>query len=110
MPRYPETATARLQAARSNRLKLIDEKLRLVALLSRVWPSHLSQTAGKDANWKHVVCVHSPAGQLAWKLTDDELPLFAHLKLTANDWDGHRADDKVARIDTMIADGWPDSY
>ena len=104
MPR-PSSTTARLESARANRLRVIDEKLQLVSLLSRVWPSHLSPTTRGGA-WSHVVCIHSPAGQLAWRLTDDEMPLFAHLTETATDWDKHSAEDKAARIEQLITLGW----
>jgi len=52
----------------------------LVAVLSKVWPSHLKQAADDTLLWSEVVCIHSPAGLLPWTVPPDRTVLFAHLE------------------------------
>ena len=98
------SATARMEAARRNRQKVLNERQMLISLLSRLWPSHLSEAQRPNAIAQSVVCIHSPAGQLAWLVSDEELPLFDHLERTAGDWDGHTSADRYARLDVLIND------
>lgn len=95
-----DTATKRMEAARRNRERLIFERNVLVAILTRLWPSHRVVHAYKQtAPWRDFVCIHSPAGQLVWHITDDEAAtVFAHLKVEPNDWDGHTHNEKILRL------------
>lgn len=72
----------------------------LVRALSTVYPSHLMYRKGHQPAGakKVVVCIHSPAGQLAWTIPKEIQPQFSHLELTANDWDGHKTADRFARL------------
>lgn len=78
------------------------ERNKLVAALSHHYPSHLAlhneADASWDADWRTIVCIHAPVGQLAWHVHDSERPLFEHLVFEANDWDGHTTDEKCARL------------
>lgn len=111
------SVTSRLLAARRNtktmerhRAGAIYERNLLIAALARVWPSHLSETKKREAhrstdvNRKWVVCIHSPAGQLAWHLTNEEATseLFKWLEKRENDWDGHKAAEKPERLLQVI--------
>src|SRR5678815_1457495 len=68
------------------------ERDALIAVLSKVWPSHLMRHPNDDAAWfkSHsqslIVCVHSPAGRLAWHIADEDAPRFAHLKMRDHEW------------------------
>ena len=84
------------------------EKMLLIAALSTVWPSHLSLRSGikersdTPETRACVVCVHSPAGQLAWIVTNWELAeYFSHLPKRSNDWDGHQRTERLARLASL---------
>jgi hypothetical protein len=77
------------------------ERNRLVAFLSRLYPSHLAlhpDDPSWEQDWLTIVCIHSPAGQLTWHIHDSEVPIFYGLAMQANDWDGHTTDQKYARL------------
>lgn len=82
------------------------ERNKLVCALSKLWPSHLAQHPASDTswdpNWRNIVCIHSPVGQLCWHIMDSELPMFEHLKLKANDWDGHTTEAKYERLASLV--------
>src|ERR1035437_1676280 len=93
-----KSATERLDAARATKQRVADREIMYAAILSRLWPSHLAPPRKPQENMQWVVCVHSPAGQLAWRVMDEELPLFAHLARTENDGKDYTFDDKMARL------------
>jgi hypothetical protein len=95
------------------------ERNQLVALLSHIYPSHISIDENADEGWQHVVCIHllwqEPTvfgdarnhlgpryawhiSQAAWHIPDREVPLFAHLPVQPNDWDGHETPEKYERL------------
>lgn len=82
--------------------KVYAERNKLVCALSKLWPAHLAQHPASDTswdpNWRNIVCIHSPVGQLCWHIMDSELPMFEHLALKANDWDGHTTEQKYERL------------
>lgn len=80
------------------------ERNRLVALLSKLWPAHLAQHGDDPSwseDWRTIVCIHSPQGQLTWHVHDSHVPLFAHLPDGDNHWDGHTTEEKYRRIDSF---------
>ena len=80
-----------------DRDKAYAERDELVAFLTRLWPSHLAVDPD-DLDWP-VVCIHSPAGQLTWHVPVREIEtIFNHLIVAPNDWDGHEAVEKYARL------------
>lgn len=98
----PQAATVsdRLAAARANRHKFIAERNLLLAVFTRLWPSHVAPS--KYGGWPWTVCVHSPAGQLAWRITDEErTTIFAHLPMQASDWDGHTTAKRTRRLQEL---------
>ena len=112
-----ESVTSRLNAARRHTKKMeghrasaFYERNLLIATLARFWPSHLSlskkheEHKSTDINRKWVVCIHSPAGQLAWHLTNEEATseLFKWLEKRENDWDGHKSAEKPERLLQVI--------
>lgn len=76
------------------------ERDRLVCVLSRLWPSHIALHKGEwDDEWRNIVCVHAPTGQLTWHIHDSELPMFEHLSVQADHWDGHTTAEKYQRLE-----------
>lgn len=78
------------------------ERNALVCALSKLWPSflmdHPSTDDSWDPEWRNIVCIHAPVGQLTWHIHDRELPMFAHLHRAPNHWDGHTTEEKYARL------------
>lgn len=78
------------------------ERNQLVAFLSRLYKSHLCRHPDTDKEWENdwrwIVCIHSPAGQLTWHIHDSEKRHFKHLALSAEHWDGHTTPQKYARL------------
>jgi len=88
-------------------LELVDQKdgayaerNKLVAFLSHIFPSHLARHTGDpwDDDWRTIVCVHGPFGQMAWHIHYSEEYLFSHLDWKDNDWDGHTTAEKYERL------------
>jgi len=75
----------------------------LVAVFARLWPSHLAPAQDSEEGWRYVVCVHSPKGQMAWHVADDELAFFRGLDIKPSDWDGHTSAQKTDRLIKLIA-------
>jgi len=79
------------------------ERDRLVAALSKCYPSHMKWHHDPDweDGWRNIVCVHLPTGQATWHIRDDErYPLFGHLLFDQPEckWDGHSTDEKYQRL------------
>jgi len=79
------------------------ERDRLVAALSKLLPSFLARHPDSDtewdADWRWIVFVDAPAGQLSWHIHDSELPMFDHLeRLEGEHWDGHTTPQKYERL------------
>lgn len=96
---------ARLEGAREERAAkdvAYSERNKMVAVLSRLFYSHLTRHSEEDTewedDWRWIVCVHTPAGQAAWHIHDSERHLFESLPVDANDWDGHTTEEKYERL------------
>jgi len=94
------------ETASKNRAYL--ERNQLVAALSRILPAHLMRHTPDDpiweGDWRWIVCIEGPTGQMTWHIHDSHLPLFAHLKKKPNNWDGHTTDEKYARLEKFNAE------
>lgn len=90
-----------LAAAEEGKSQAYRERNMLVAALSRLYPSYLMQHPDDpvwDRDWRWIVCIEAPVGQLTWHLHDSHLPMFNHLPEKANNWDGHSTEEKYARL------------
>jgi len=89
----------------SNMNAVYHERNMLVAYLATCYPSHLARHPEDDAwddDWRWLVCVHTPAGQMMWHLHDSEYPLFTWLTQQPNDWDGHTTAEKYTCLLGLI--------
>ncbi len=79
------------------------ERNALVALLTKLFPSHMMHHEESDLqwedDWRNIVCVVLPTGQACWHIHDSEVKLFNHLQHKDNNWDGHTTEEKYQRID-----------
>ena len=106
------------------------ERNRLVAALSKLFPSHLSRHPESevwDNDWRWIVCIHIPTDsdwdghpnmailerqQVSWHIHDSELHMFNHLgyydatKLRDScKYDGHTTEEKYMRLEKIYARG-----
>lgn len=100
------------------------ERNKLVCALSKLLPSHLKRHPDDqpwEDDWRWIVCVHGPTGQMTWHIHDSELPNFIHLEApehqgykygpiiplwaligpAACQYDGHSTEEKYERLERM---------
>lgn len=86
------------------------ERNRLVAALARllkndgweVWlAEHDPSDAGWDPEWRTIVFIEGPTGQLSWHLHNSDVPLFGGLPRGPNRWDGHSTPEKYERVEML---------
>lgn len=74
----------------------------LVAALSKLFPASLERHPENEPyedDWRWIVFIDLPTGQVCWHIHDSELPLFAHLQRNAGrKWDGHDREEKYRRV------------
>ncbi len=51
-----------------------------------------------DDDWRHIVFIDIPTGQLSWHIHDSEVPNFNFLSEYPGAWDGHTTEEKYNRI------------
>lgn len=55
-----------------------------------------------EYDWRWIVFIDLPAGQVCWHIHDSELPLFMHLpRNTGRKWDGHDHEEKYRRVGAL---------
>ena len=78
------------------------ERNKLVALLSKLFPScfgrHEEEDMTWEDDWRWIVYITLPTGQCSWHIHDSDLPMFSHLKQGDVKWDGHTTEEKYKRI------------
>lgn len=96
-------AEIELEHVRKERDCGYSERNRLVAFVTRCFPAHVAlHPSGDeewDPEWRTIVFVNSPAGQLSWHVHCSEISMFSHLPQCSNDWDGHTVEEKYERLD-----------
>ena len=102
------SVSEKLESARANRYKVIHERNLLILALAKHagFEAHLVKPAinqpGMGDDWTRVLCLHTPAGQLHWRLSPEDQADFKGLRtLKQSDWDGARAKDKAERLETL---------
>lgn len=51
-----------------------------------------------DDDWRHIVFIDLPTGQVSWHIHDSEVPLFNFLPVYEGVWDGHTTGEKYERL------------
>lgn len=101
----PDSASAQRDAARRHTHRAYGDRNELLAILARVFPSHLMPVQGNLAplDERTVLCIHTPKGQLAWVLDRSEIEPFEGLeRLSESHYDGARKTDRSDRIVELI--------
>ena len=87
------------------------ERNKMVCFISMLYPSHLKRHPDADTewenDWRNIVCIHAPAGQLTWHIHDSETQGFSHLNIKPDPfelcvYDGHSPDEKYQRLFNSI--------
>lgn len=98
-----------LAEAREAKGHAYHERNLLVAYLAGQYPSHIKLHPAEDtaweADWRTIICVHGPTGQMTWHVHDSEAPLFGFLNRkpmpdfeATCTWDGHTTEEKYQRL------------
>src|SRR5258707_7501571 len=95
-----KTATERMEAARSQTMDSLTCELALAAIFAtRAWPCFLCAPLRQDARFPYVLCIDSPAGRLAYKVTDEEVnAMFKHVQIAPNDGIYASKADRFSRL------------
>lgn len=91
---------------RSERDAAYVERNRCVAALARLivagggraWLADHQDDPSWDPEWKTIVFIDGPTGQMSWHLHDSDVPLFAGFDRGQNAWDGHSTPEKYERV------------
>lgn len=80
-----------------------NERNKCVALIASLFPSSLERHPEEDASWEDdwrwIVFVDLPTGQVSWHIHDSELALFDHVpRIQGRIWDGHTTEEKYDRL------------
>lgn len=95
--------TETIESLRATKDAAYAERNRLVALLTKLFPSSLERHDDSDTSWEDdwrwIVFVNLPTGQATWHIHDSEISLFAHLpRCLGAKWDGHTSEQKYERV------------
>ena len=76
----PTTASERMDAARAARQEGMLREVCLASILSRVWPSYVTEPAVKNPDFPFLMVIQTPAGRLVYRVHTEETDLVAHLE------------------------------
>lgn len=96
--------TNEIEDLKRNKDQAYSERNKLVAFLTRLFPSTRCKTAiaGWDPEWHGCVFIQTPEGQMSWHYHDSEAALFAHVPETVwCDWDRHTTEEKYRRLEAL---------
>jgi hypothetical protein len=83
------------------------ERNKCVALLARMaiatglkagLGKHDEKDESWDDDWRNIVFVELPSGQVSWHIQETELPMFSFLPVYSGTWDGHTTSEKYQRV------------
>lgn len=57
-----------------------------------------------EHEWRNIVFVDLPTGQVSWHIHDSQMPLFTGLPYYAGTWDGHTTEEKYKRLEAFVDD------
>lgn len=101
------SVSEKLESARANRYKVIHERNLLIrALIAHAgWEAHLVPPAGPETgSWDRVLCIHTPEGQLHWKLSEDDQKDFTGIPRETpkkGHYDGCKSAEKAKRLEVL---------
>jgi hypothetical protein len=64
---------------------------------------HPSDDVDWDPDWRHILVIEGPTGQMSWHLHDSEAHLLRGLRFVDDwQWDGHTTDEKYDRLKRAV--------
>lgn len=66
------------------------ERDMLVCALTKLFPAYLARHSEEEEwedDWRWIVYIDLPTGQVSWHIHDSERPMFDHLEVKENNWD-----------------------
>lgn len=67
-------------------------------------PAYIAEHEGEewDKEWRNVLFLELPTGQVSWHLHESEIENFPHIPRRPGQWDGHSTEEKYKRIKEYI--------
>lgn len=98
-----EKQQARIKELEAQKDGAYSERNQLVAALSKLLPAwmerHSEEDTAWDNDWRNIVFIGLPTGQVSWHIHDSEIDHFQHLtKKAGSSWDGHTTEEKYRRL------------
>jgi len=89
--------------------KVYAERDMCVALIARManllgWKTDITQHQGEEweDEWRNVVIIQLPTGQVSWHIHDSEKEWFSEIRTFLLQWDGHTTEEKYRRVLAMV--------
>lgn len=99
-----------LAKAEASKNDAYSQRNRCVALIARMalrlgWRAGVGRHVGEnwEDDWRSIVFVDLPAGQISWHFHDSESALLEGLPKYESGWDGHSDDEKWRRVAALSA-------
>jgi hypothetical protein len=97
-----------VRALQSQKDSAYAERNRLVAGLAALYPSWLEEHPKEDKDWEDdwrtIVFINTPYGQLSWHIHDSQKSWFEQLPWRYGEpsWDGHTTEEKYERLANLV--------
>ena len=101
------SATEKMIRSRERTKTVVARELLYAGILARIWPAWVTtpHQPKKNPAFPWLLCVETPAGIVAWRLTSDEVTFFDHIARVENN--GRRAELKEGALYALASEGWP---
>lgn len=82
---------------------MYSERAAVIAALSKVFPASIEKDDEAEPEWKSVVYIMLPTGQVSWHIAEHDVWHFTHLPFYEglNTWDGHNTEEKYRRLEML---------
>jgi hypothetical protein len=102
--REVERLAAQKDDAYSQRNRLVAMIARMAASVGGDWRAGVGRHVGEawDDDWRTVVFIDLPSGQISFHFHDSEKDLLRGLPAYPGEWDGHSDEEKWARIEVTL--------
>lgn len=103
-----DAALAKLAEMEKQKNMVYHERDQLVAALAKQFPASLERHPEHetwDDDWRWIIFIDLPTGQVSWHIHDSELLLFSHVPRRGWRWDGHSTEEKYRRLNALTAAG-----
>jgi hypothetical protein len=106
-----DVADKAVEAMRERKDGAYSERNKCVALLAKLaikngWTAGVTAHPPEDKNWEDdwrtIVFIDTPAGQVSWHFHDSEMDLIEGLPGYVGNWDGHDTPEKYRRVNAAL--------